>query len=158
MFDPEVVDAFLEMLFQRSEANIIKWVEPMSFGNPSMDQDHKILISIINQLVQAINRQDYISFDLVVEELTNYTNRHFNREEKYLRRGRFPLIEDHHVEHEKFTQNIVEIRNRFIDSRSNKIQSDLIDLLGNWLQVHILVEDRKYYEYFQENGHPDEGL
>lgn len=148
MFDPKVVAAFLKVMEKRAATDTMQWHEKMSVGIPAMDNDHKTLISLINQLADARQRNDPIIVELVIEELLNYTIRHFQSEEQLLIKRNFPLSNEHQQAHKQFAEQVVAMRKQFLKENSSEQGEELTELVRSWLQRHILVEDKKYCQFF----------
>ncbi|WP_130472042.1 bacteriohemerythrin [Candidatus Magnetaquicoccus inordinatus] len=151
MFDPRIVEALQRVLHYRRESQRISWDNSMSVGDATLDNDHHILIDLINQLGRAHDREDGIVMEFVVDELYNYTVRHFQREEEYMRRGDYPHLQTHQSLHQQFAQRVVNIRHQFFRNFDPALVDDLTDVLGEWLQKHILGADKDYQSFFAPN-------
>ncbi|MBF0311361.1 MAG: bacteriohemerythrin [Magnetococcales bacterium] len=145
-FDPKVVAAFLEVIAHHKELPVITWTREMSVGVPDLDNDHKGIIRLINEIDIVQKRFDSITVELVLYELFNYTIRHFQREETFLRDNGFPatLILDHAGQHNHFAGRVTELRRRYIHEKQPDIVSELTALMSKWLVNHIMIEDMKY--------------
>ena len=64
---------------------MIQWSEKMSVGNSRIDQQHKTLVEMVNNIYQAISKG---KGDNVMEEtltqLITYTRTHFDYEEQFM--------------------------------------------------------------------------
>lgn len=150
LFDPRVVEAVLRVLQYRQALKCVTWHPDMSVGEGTLDKDHRILIDLINQLARAHNRSDGIVMEFVVDELYNYTVRHFQREEQYLLAGEYPDLADHQTIHRQFSEHVNTIRQQFYRNFDPAFAINLTDMLGDWLQHHILGVDKAYQAYFEE--------
>ncbi len=148
LFDPEVVRTLHRVLDWRQLHCLVHWFPAMSVGDGEMDKDHRILIDLINHLGLARERLDAIMMDFVLEELYNYTARHFQREETYMEAGNYPHIERHRRIHQEFTKQVVDLRRRFLRHPDPEIAIDLLPLLGSWLSEHIQKTDMDYFVFF----------
>lgn len=151
MFDPRVVEALHRVLEYCKALKCVAWDPGMSVGEGTLDKDHRILIDLINQLARAHHRADGIVMEFVVDELYNYTVRHFQREEQYLQAGGYPHLAAHQTIHRQFAQNVSDIRQQFFRNFDPACALNLTDVLGNWLQKHILGADKEYQAYFNDN-------
>ncbi|MBF0582712.1 MAG: bacteriohemerythrin [Magnetococcales bacterium] len=151
LFDPRVVDALHRVLDYRKALKCVSWDPSMSVGESTMDKDHRILIDLINQLARAHHRADGIVMEFVMDELYNYTVRHFQREESYMKAGCYPKYESHQQLHQEFTQRVGGIRQQFFRNFDPGIAADLTDVLGQWLRQHILGDDQEYQLFFTNN-------
>ncbi len=148
MFDPRIVEALERVLRYRQDSQRMRWDIKMSVGDGTMDNDHRILIDLINQLARAHDREDGIVMEFVVDELYNYTVRHFQREEEYLRLGGYPHLQAHQALHRTFAEQVVGIRHQFFRNFDPALVDNLTDVLARWLQKHILGADKEYQAYF----------
>jgi hemerythrin-like metal-binding protein len=145
-FDPLVVEAFLKVMDYRREASLIQWSGVLSVKEPHMDEDHQVLISLINQLATAEAIGNRHNTEFVLDELVDYSLDHFAREEQYLQDTGYPFeaLVAHKLQHAAFAETIQEIRWQYQQEFGRKINYEMLLLLRNWLSEHILVEDMKY--------------
>ena len=61
---------------------VIQWSNQYSVGIDLLDADHKVLISLINQIDEAIRSSEPVELvRRVLDALLDYTDYHFSREE-----------------------------------------------------------------------------
>ena len=134
----------------------IKWHSSMDTGIDLIDNDHKKLISLINQLQNATQyKVDDNIIDQIMDDLINYTKYHFEREEFLMRTNQYPGYEDHKNLHEKMIGKMSECMKEYKSNPDNTID-DALNFLKNWLINHIKGDDRKYIPYLENknlNGH-----
>ncbi len=66
----------------------------MSVGVESMDQDHKILLLLINEINEAINNDStHLEIKGIFEKLEKYVKEHFSKEELLLEQCNFGDID-----------------------------------------------------------------
>ncbi len=145
-FDPLVVEAFLKVMGYRQGAALIQWTEVLSVGVQGMDNDHRVLIDLINQLASAEKIGNRRIAESVLDELLNYAIDHFNREEQYLQQSGYPMPElfAHKLQHAAFTESVQDIRWQYLHGLHPRINQEVLLFLRDWLNKHILVEDMKY--------------
>ncbi len=145
-FDPLVVEAFLKVMECRQEATFIQWTDAMSLREPLLDDDHRQLIALINQLTSAEKVGNRRNIEFVLDELVDYTIDHFNREELFLQDNGYPLGEmaAHKLMHAEFTKAIQDIRWQYQNGFRSGINQELLRYMRTWLSKHILVEDVKF--------------
>ncbi len=146
-FDPVVVAAFQSALEARAAVTIIQWTEDMSVGVEELDNDHRVLIDLMNQLASADARRDRINLEAVLDELVDYTVFHFEKEEQYLEKAGFPTLEGHRGLHAALTTQVFAIRRKVVASTRTELGDEVLAFLGNWLQEHILKADKLYTPY-----------
>lgn len=132
--------------------DFIQWDESLSVKVNEIDEQHKQLIRLINELYNAKKEgRDKAVLQQILDELFNYTFVHFTTEEKNFIRFRYPETEQHQRSHEGFVDKITEFKEAFYDG-SATLSDDLFEFLKDWLINHIKGEDRKYIDFFQEKG------
>ncbi len=132
--------------------DFIQWNESLSVKVNEIDDQHKQLIRIINELYKAKKEERDKNFLLpILDELINYSFVHFTTEEKYFIRFRYPETEKHQRAHSGFVDKVTEFKEAYYDG-SATLSDDLLDFLKDWLLNHIKGEDRKYIEFFQGKG------
>jgi len=143
-FDPVVVDAFQAVLKARAAVTIIRWTDAMSVGIDDLDNDHRVLIDLMNQLACADMRHDHITQEAVLDELVDYTVFHFEREEQHMEQAGFPGLAAHRRVHAELAEQVFAIRRKLVSSARNELGDEVLAFLSNWLQEHILKTDALY--------------
>ena len=131
---------------------LFPWTDAYSVKIVVVDSQHKVLVDLINELHQAmIARKGKESLGGVLASLVKYTKSHFAAEEGLMQANQYPDLASHRAEHERFTQTIVEIQDRF---RRNEvaITIDLMDFLKDWLIKHIMGVDKRYVSHLTSKG------
>ncbi|RLJ17924.1 hypothetical protein DJ030_13030 [bacterium endosymbiont of Escarpia laminata] len=124
----------------------------MSVGNPLIDQDHKIIVKLINQIHHQIGAvEDRKALGSALNTLIDYTLYHFSREERVMMACRYPSFENHKRQHEKLTDQVADIAHRFFEKKDDIVQDELLDFLKNWLIDHILKQDIGFRPYAENN-------
>lgn len=123
------------------------WNEAMSVGNDSLDQDHKQLIAIIARLMSAKNAPlEQTNIDDIFEQLENYCQLHFTKEEAFLAEIGYQQLAQHQQSHQKFITKIPQLRQQWLTEASEQevVKDNIISFLQQWLISHILEEDLDY--------------
>jgi len=123
----------------------VEWCDGLSMGIAEIDNDHKKLLSLINQISDAIDSQQtrQVISD-IFDQLEHYTIQHFAREEALLYRCQYDDIESHIKSHQAFSQKIAELKNLLLTNSSRQVAEEVSQLLINWLINHIVAEDLRY--------------
>jgi hemerythrin-like metal-binding protein len=81
--------------------------------------------------------------DRILSEMVDYTGFHFAFEEDYMKKINYPDLKKHHYQHEFFTKNLI---GKLEEERAGGLvlSSEVMRMMMNWLQDHILQEDMKY--------------
>lgn len=132
--------------------NIVQWDDIFSVYVEEIDNEHKNLISILNTLFKAIHKNEaHDKLNEILGSLIDYTVKHFETEEQYMRSIKYPNFEEHKKEHEKLTTKVLSYQKDF-DAGVETISFELLDFLRKWLTNHILHSDKKYYRYMAAKG------
>lgn len=128
------------------------WKSEYSVDVAEIDEQHKKIFSLINELHAAIeNLKTKEILKYTMQVLVDYAVYHFATEEKYFDRFSFELTSEHKEEHELFKKRISEL-NQKIDNNELEISFELIDFLEDWIINHVTDSDQKYKKCFNENG------
>lgn len=133
----------------------IEWSDELSVGIQEIDEQHQILVNLINILYEAIiRRTEEQDVGTILAELSQYTVIHFAVEESLMRIFDYPNYEEHKKIHQKLTTQVFELQNKFKYSQES-ISVEVLHFLRHWLTDHIMGEDKKYAPYLVEKGlHP----
>lgn len=123
-------------------AALLVWNDQYSVHIPEIDEQHKKLFALINDLYDNI-RQGHgeEAVDDTLKALVDYTHTHFEFEEKMMFDHHYPDFEQHCAEHTEMIRRIAELSNR---RGQGPIGDELMTFLFDWLTHHILEEDMKY--------------
>ncbi|MCK5876777.1 MAG: hemerythrin family protein [Candidatus Marithrix sp.] len=133
------------------EKKFILWDEELSVGIQEIDEQHKILINLINRLFnEALFKNNAAVTSETLTELIQYTIIHFSVEESLFRIFDYPDYEVHKAQHEELTKQVIALRDRV--ELGEEITTELIVFLRGWLKKHILQEDKKYSIFFTDRG------
>ncbi len=132
--------------------NLVEWTKDLSVGIEEIDEQHKVLVGLVNRLYQGIIHQaDVALVQQVFNELVQYTVIHFSVEESLMRIFDYPAYDDHKHCHQELTKQVFDLQNKFKSGKTT-ISMELLTFLRKWLTNHILVEDKKYTSFFLERG------
>lgn len=132
--------------------NLIEWTDKLSVGIEEIDEQHKVLVALLNRLHAAIiQRNDTEVLEEILDELAQYTVIHFSVEESLMRIFNYPDYEEHKQHHKDLTLQVVELKEK-IRKEKLSISIEVLMFLRHWLTHHILVDDKKYEPFFIERG------
>jgi len=125
----------------------IQWSESISVNNYEIDNQHKNLIQLTNNLI--LNSNAKVNSEIIgetLQKLLKYIKEHFKDEEELLEKCNYPKPEEHKKEHKKFILNIVGFCNDVLCGKSN-VTEEMISFLIDWLLNHTSVDDKDYKNY-----------
>jgi methyl-accepting chemotaxis protein/hemerythrin len=131
---------------------LMTWTDGLSVGVGLIDEQHKVLLSLINELHAAMRaRKSDAVLISVVERLKEYTVKHFGQEEEYFDRYGYPESAQHKEAHRKLVQQVLEFE-AGLKSGKAKVTMDIMRFLKDWLVGHIMGTDRKYGPFLNAKG------
>ncbi|AFK86144.1 bacteriohemerythrin [Thermoanaerobacterium saccharolyticum] len=129
---------------------MITWKEDFRLGIGEIDKQHKRLFDIANEAYDllknefAIDKYDHIVD--IIKDLKDYTIYHFDYEENYMKSIGFKKLLSHKVLHDDFKEKINNIDLDKIDQNQDEYIKDILNFLVDWIEKHILKDDRLYAE------------
>jgi hemerythrin-like metal-binding protein len=131
---------------------LIDWGLKLSVGIEKIDEQHKKLIDLINELNAAMrNKQAKTVLANILTELSKYTKTHFQTEEVYFKTFNYPETKAHIVEHENFIKKISDFQES-LKADDACLSIEIMKFLRDWLVNHILKTDMQYKVFFVEHG------
>ncbi|MCM5553919.1 bacteriohemerythrin [Pleomorphomonas sp. NRK KF1] len=132
---------------------IMEWNEKLSVGVASLDNDHKKLVALVNELYDAIQAgKGADKLGPVLDSLISYTVFHFQNEEKFFAQTGYPASAAHKQEHEALTKQAVAIQTKFKSGAAGTLTLEVMNFLRNWLINHIQGSDKKYGPHLNAQG------
>ena len=135
-----------------AKVNLVKWSPTYSVGVTLIDDQHKELIKLTNDLYNHCvgdPESERIYFKEVIKEAVDYVKVHFSTEEKIMLRTVFPEYSEHKRQHDFFVLTVLEQAKEF--ERNKKISLlSFTNFLRDWVLTHIAISDKKYFEYFKK--------
>lgn len=128
---------------------LLDWSERYSVESHLMDQEHRKLFDLINELHAAMKegRAKTVTSH-VLDQLVSYTRTHFSDEERLMAVVGYPDLETHVAEHRKLTETVGRL-NGEVKAGTVGITIEVMDFLQNWLTNHIMKVDRKYAPFMK---------
>ena len=134
-----------------SEIEAMPWKDSYSVNVKSIDEQHKKLVSIINELNNAMLYEKGRSvIGKVLKDLVDYTVSHFDYEEKLMEKNGYSDLENHKKIHKDLLKTVGKFYDEF-SSGEVEMSKDIMDFLKTWLSEHILGSDKKYSEIMIKN-------
>jgi len=131
---------------------IISWEQNYSVGVAELDQHHKQLINMINELYFAMSqdRGQQLVND-IIKEMHEYAKMHFKVEESYMKQAGYLGSLQHIREHEWFVAKAQDMADR-CEKGEFVLSLEVIQFLSDWLKTHILQSDMKYAPALESKG------
>jgi hemerythrin len=131
----------------------IGWKEEYCVGLPDIDDEHRGVFKLVDDLVVVKSRSEgkEIGTEVALSFLMRYVDSHLKGEEELFEQTDYPDKQAHIKIHREFAQKITLLRERFT-SGETEIIDELISLVRTWLTEHILKIDVQYAEYCKKSG------
>lgn len=122
----------------------MEWTHDLDTGIKVIDDQHKRLVELINELHEASLHHDHDKSVHAMEGLLDYTVTHFEFEEELMGQANYEFYKAHQRIHEIFMKKVAAFRERA--NSGEDVTEELLNLLQLWLRSHIKSEDRDYIE------------
>ena len=132
------------------------WDESYELGIPTVDGQHKHLVSLVNRFrselikyssSEEVGWQNALSEAL--RETVQYTKTHFSAEEKLMQAAGYPDFEYHRRCHQEFVETVTYILGSF-QTATLQTAFEFAAYLKEWVLTHIAYEDRQYQQCLVE--------
>jgi len=135
-----------------SARHFIQWKDEYNVGIDSIDQQHRKLVSLINQLQTAVDYSTGEEFEReALDELVDYTKTHFGYEEGLMEKYGYPDFEPHKAMHRKMIAKVEAVLAEY-EQDHDRAMEDAVTFLKGWLINHINGTDKQYSSYLIEKG------
>ncbi len=128
------------------QINIFPWNKNFETGIVLIDEQHKQLVHILNQLASHLaSRSNPIALNKIFDELTDYADYHFKTEEEiwrdYFKNDEW--YEKHEHTHESFINKVISLKKEDKNRPLDHVIQEIISFLAHWLAFHILDNDKR---------------
>ncbi|HOC59644.1 MAG TPA: bacteriohemerythrin [Smithellaceae bacterium] len=123
----------------------LEWSPAISVHISKIDDQHKKLFDITNQLIDAFESgaEDMLT---IISELVNYTTVHFHEEQVTMMNYQFPGLTLHTREHDKFIEQVEEFLKDY-DTGNKDLGYRMVVFLKDWLAAHTSGMDMEYADF-----------
>jgi len=130
----------------------LDWKDEYCVGIDSIDQQHRKLVDLINQLQTAVDYSTGEEFEReALDELVDYTKTHFSYEEGLMSDNGYPDFEPHKAVHNKMIKKVEEVLAEY-EKDHDAAMSNAVEFLRGWLINHINGTDKEYSSFLIEKG------
>jgi hemerythrin len=131
---------------------LVNWDEKYDTGIELIDEQHKALVEIINDLYLACT-EDYEDTDAVFKEtlkrMVDYVRFHFGAEQKLLEHIKYPKFTEHKKQHDTMVNDILEAAKEYNEGR-RFVPNHFVRTLRDWVFSHIALSDQLYASYVND--------
>lgn len=123
--------------------SLIKWNDKYSVNNEHLDNDHKKLFEMFNRLYDNCVTEGNNGIWPMLDELIVFSSNHCRAEEEFMASIGYMEIESHTQKHRQILRKLTQLKDADINNEY-EISKELIVLIGNWIRLHIIDEDKKF--------------
>lgn len=135
------------------EAQFAQWSEKFRIGVDDIDEQHRALFALINQLAQAaLDPAKGQHLDVVFRQLEEYTLKHFRDEEMLMAAAAYPGLAAHRASHVRFAKVVADAKARY--AAGDPPGLDTLLFFNAWLVEHIQREDQAAADCYLERMPP----
>ncbi|MEE4242492.1 MAG: bacteriohemerythrin [Desulfopila sp.] len=131
---------------------LIYWMPEFNTNIAILDQQHRLLVDLINELHQAFeadkDRQILIK---LIDKIGMFAASHFAREEHLFELHGYPHAEEHLQEHDYFEDMLFQFEDEFKAGKQN-LTLNVLTFLSDWLVNHINGSDKQYVAFLKKRG------
>jgi len=129
---------------------VLIWTDTMRVGVDAIDKDHQTLIQLMNKA--SYRELDEAQIDKIIDELIDYTDYHFRREEAVMEVCGYPDLDSHRGLHRTLTAQVTDLANTWQAHHEPETLHLLRSFLRSWLIGHILNVDTEVAKYANGKG------
>ena len=130
----------------------ISWDKVHKTGHLGMDEGHRNLVELINQLADAMQNDKPKEFcSRVLEQFVEHAKTHFAAEENLMDVHRYPKAAEHVAMHETMLKDVLSFKATY-DSGVTVEFATLLVILDKWLARDIAEADRALAQFVAAAG------
>ena len=130
--------------------DLMPWGPKLILGIDKIDEQHKELVSLINQLHKSMKlKKGRQKSGEILKGLADYTVYHFGFEEELFEKYDYPETAEHIKIHKDLVTQVVDFKIQFEEGRAT-LTMDLMNFLTDWLKNHTLNTDKKYVPFLKK--------
>ena len=134
----------------------LKWHDFLKIGIDFIDDDHRKLLSIMQDIKKAIEEDRQDECVILLTSLLKEASAHFSREEKFLYEAKFPGLAEHKMYHEELLIKANTIKRTCEGIETDHDVKECFDGMANFLIDDILRGDLKFKSYVEYKGLTDQ--
>lgn len=135
----------------------IDWNDEFKLGLPAIDAEHKELLAVCNQFLDAVQAQVPVwQLADILQAMIVGARAHFRAEEHMLDRHGYPALAAHKAEHDRLLVQAEALKIRYDDAgqeeEMSRLTTETATFLQTWLLDHIRANDRPYRPFLMNLG------
>jgi hemerythrin len=138
---------YFDML--NSVTNLVTWSATFSVGIKLIDDQHKELFDLVNDMYNHVNNDDEEAerayFQSVVKQVVGYVKTHFATEEIIMKRTKYKGYDGHKKVHDSLILSVLDILKKFVEGTRFPLIA-LTHFIKDWILTHIAIMDKQDFE------------
>ena len=102
----------------------LKWTMAYSVDVPEIDEQHKRLFALVNDLHHAMKTGKDKDLARIIDAVVDYTDYHFKAEEELLRSCAYPEFDEHKEMHDSLTRRARHMKEAFESGNTQRDRGD----------------------------------
>ncbi len=140
------------MLLEKDDVPLL----PTGFMNEVHDEDRKIINDIFDEVLKYEKKPSYntkVNIAILFQKWFNHTVKHFSKEEKRMRKERYPNYKVHKKEHTRTLAEMHTIYSEWLKTNDIYIlKTYFTDVLPKWIVEHIESMDMETSSFFNKKS------
>ena len=131
---------------------MLTWSHECIVGVEAMDDQHGVLMDTLNDLrLMLVGGAERRAVCLQLELLIEFTQMHFQSEERLLQQHGFPGARNHESEHQHLIAKLYTALEQ-LNHEDDIHLSSLLEFLPSWYLDHVEKQDQPYGAWLNEHG------
>lgn len=128
----------------------IQWSKSVELNVPILDQQHKIMVDLTNQLHDLLETNNKAKIKATLKNIVDETKIHFETEDKLMDETKLPLFFSHKQEHERFFNKL----NKLYDEvkSGKRLTLDELKIMKIWFFNHMDFKDKTLAKHIIANS------
>lgn len=125
----------------------------MGIGVPVIDNQHRVLVGMINNLFEHLNRGYFIektTLAKMLATLVDYLQQHIRFEEEWMEKSNYPRMTEHAHNHKYITDQTNMLMKNF-EVGNNSIVLKIIGMIRKWFVKHSENDDKAFVVYLSNH-------
>ena len=137
-----------------TDEKLIEWDHAFDLGVETIDNDHRSLVDLINELNDLIkNNAPTDQIHQLLDKAHSEMVIHFERENELIEKYVDKEEGERHIYFHNVTLDYIkDISNQYKEDPASVTASDLMHYLHGWIIDHIINQDHQMREYFERGG------
>lgn len=124
----------------------IHWNPAFSFGVQELDDQHKRLVCILNNMRESLASNDAErTASALFDALAITLRSHIFSEESLMRRHGYSGLDNHQKKHHQILEQL-DVTARGISAGNRQLARDVLDFIESWWQNHVRNDDSQFVQ------------